>query len=121
MSKALMMFMGEALFNYSTNLNDVFIGKDSMSRYRNCIFFLNFLVVLYISGSICKTVEEAIGRWADKFTLTTEDHISFGRVECSNRKSDRLLVLLHEAKSHIVSLSGHLFVLDYTSIFNVSS
>lgn len=121
MSVAVLLFVGEALFYYSTNINDIFIAKDFIGRFRSYIFFLNSAAVLYISGDICKVVEESIGQWAAYFTETTPEE-GIVKVDITNitRQCHKtLMILLSEAESHIISISGNIFVLDYNAIFNV--
>ncbi|XP_035708239.1 uncharacterized protein LOC118435864 [Folsomia candida] len=103
-------FVGEALLYYSVSLSYIFVAKNDIARFRKSIFFLNFISVLFFAGDACKSVEDLVESWTSRMVQASQGY--------ELKRSGYLTLLLHEAKSHAVGISGHIFVLSYTSIFN---
>ncbi|OXA44314.1 hypothetical protein Fcan01_20530 [Folsomia candida] len=110
MSKIVLMFIGEYLFYYSAHFNDILEVSDFMMSFRKLIFLLNICASLYFSGDCCKGVEDSMLSWISSVTEAGMSNILFSR--------GRVAILISEAKSHIVGISGGIFVLDYSAIFN---
>lgn len=108
MNKIVLIYSAEYLFYYSMNFDEMFEAVDRLWQIRNSLFFSFIFSTFFFAGDSCKNVEDSLSAW-----ISWKSEHGAKKVPSSN-------VLLHEAKSHIFGLSGHIFILDYGAIFNVS-
>lgn len=81
-----------------------------MVKLRLGTYIVNAVIFLFSSGSIVKQVDSLV-EWATMI----RKHGGRKTTQDENR-----LLLIEEVKSRAVSISGHIFVMDYNAVFNVN-
>lgn len=105
--------MAEAIFYYSIGLHVLVYSESIFSQIRTWVFMSNMGIVFILCGDICKTVEDSLVEWLDFKAGSTPE-------KSDTLTPNRFQALLHQAKSHGVGISGHIFMMDYTAVLSVS-
>ncbi|OXA40869.1 hypothetical protein Fcan01_24203 [Folsomia candida] len=112
-SPIFLLFVVEGLLYYSTNINALLLGGSTIYLIRQFMYFIEFVAILLLSGNSCKRMEDAVGMWAYRWLITEE-------TEAYTQKRMNFSVLINDAKSGGVGLSGYIFIMDYTTMLSVS-
>ncbi|XP_035704745.1 uncharacterized protein LOC118434715 [Folsomia candida] len=113
-SAIVLCYVTEALFYYSTGLNAIFLAKDWLRRVRSITFFLNMVGILFMSGDTCRQVNR-MAEWIS--AIKKKSSLNLNAIPILD--SDESTVLLNELKNRSISITGHIFVMDYNAVFSI--
>ncbi len=104
-------FTMDSLFYNSTDLNAVLIAVNWLQGISSVTFLGFFVIILFLCGDIGLVVETSMRTWIDEMQMMKSKPDNF---------SQELPLLLEDVKRNAVGISGYIFVMNYTSIFNAS-